>query len=301
MDFSKIKIQPSRIGVVMSEPKGIMSEAMQLELARLKIKDTLTQNQEWRLADLQYRQDNYDPKRVAGACESYLINLYGYLKYGRRPIMKGDAPIQLIKGIKSEIRATEMVERVTAQKLYRYKSKLSNPYLNGQLDVLDAKKIEDSKIIVEVKNSLRLGWFLKSSKEPLPMKIFYQMQGYFALTGKERGVVYNCLVDMPDHIIQEQYDLLAAELCPDGVMTDLFEEEWAEKERGFRFQDIPEEERIIPFYVERDEKIIELIYEKIDICREWLAKFEQTHKSKTYGIVLDQQENNTKNYPANAY
>lgn len=288
MDFSKVKIQPSRLGVVMSDAKGIMSEAMQLELSRLKIKDNLTQNQEWRLADLQYRQDNYDPKRVTGACESYLINLYGYLKYGRRPNMKGDATIQLIKGVKSEIRATEMVERVTAQKLFRYKHKLSNSYLSGQLDVLDAKNVEDSKIIVEVKNSLRLGNFLHSAKEPLPRKIFFQMQGYFALTGKESGVVYNCLVDMPDHIIQEQYDLLVAELCPDGVVTELFEEEWAEKERGFRFQDISEEERIIPFYVERDEKIIELIYEKIDICREWLMRFEQIHKSKTYGIVLDQ-------------
>lgn len=288
MDFSKVKIQPSRLGVVMADVKGIMSESMQIELARLKIKESLTQNQEWRLADLQYRQDTYDPKKVTGSCESYLISLYGYLKYGRRPQMKGDMPIQLIKGIKSEIRATEMVERVTAQKLYRYKSKLTNDYLNGQLDVLDAKKVEDSKLIVEVKNSSRLPNFLYSAKEPLPTKIFFQMQGYFALTGKERGLVYYCLVDLPDHLIEEQKQLLFNELCPDGVFTSLFEEEWAEKEHGFRYNDIPEEERIIPFYVERDERIIENIYEKIDICREWLAKFEQTHKSKTYGIVLDQ-------------
>jgi hypothetical protein len=287
MDFSKVKIQPSRLGVVMTDAKGIMSEAMLLELDRLKMKDNLTQNQEWRLADLQYRQDTYDPKKVTGACESYLINLYAQIKYGRRPIMKGDAPIQLIKGVKSEIRATEMVERVTAQKLYRYKSKLNNSYLNGQLDVLDAKSVEESKSIIEVKNSLRLNHFLMSAKEPLPRRFFFQMQGYFALTGKESGVVYNCLVDMPDHIIEEQRSLLAAELCPDGVVTKLFEEEWAEKERSFRFNDIPEEERVIPFYVERDERVIEQIYEKIDICREWLACFEKTHKSKTYGVVLD--------------
>ena len=286
MDFSKIKISCSRLGVVMTDAKGIMSELMQLELSRLKIKENLTQIQEWRLSDLQYRADTYDPKKVSGSCESYLISLFGYLKYGRRPVLKGDVPIRLIKGTRSEVRATEMVEKVTVHKLHKYKTPIGNDYLKGKLDVLDAPTIDASKLIVEIKNSSNLHQFLKSAKEPLPIKIFYQMQGYLALTGKERGIVYYCLVDMPDDVIQEQHELLARELCPDGVITDLFEEEWAEKERGFRFQDIPEEERIIPFPVDRDEKIIENIYEKIELCREWLADFEQVHKKKTYGIVL---------------
>jgi hypothetical protein len=286
VDFNKVKMICSRLGLIMADAKGIMSEAMQTELSRLQIKDNLTQNQEWRLSDLQYRQDNYDPKKVSGSCESYLIPLYGYLRYGRRPQMKGDMPIQLIKGIKSEVRATEMVSRVTAQDLYRYKTKLNNSYLRGALDVLDAKEIEKSKIIVEVKNCSTLTSFLHAAKEPLPRKIFWQMQGYFAITGKENGIVYNCLVDMPDHVIAEQYDLLVKDLCPDGVITSLFEEEWAEKERGFRFNDIPEEERVMPFPIERDEKCIEKIYEKIDICREWLIKYDEIHKKRTYRIVL---------------
>ena len=293
MDFSQVRFNPSRLGYVMADAKGIMSDTMRLELSRLKIKETLTQIQEWRMADLQYRLDTYDPKKVSGGCEGYLIGLYSFLKYGRRPEFKGDAPIQLIKGLRSEVRATEMVARVTAQNLFRYKKRFTDEYLSGQLDVLDAKDFHESKVIIEIKNSAGLHGFIRSSKEPLPRKYFWQMQGYFALIGKENGIVYNCLVDYPDHIIKEQHDLLFAELCPDGIMTDFFEEEWNEKEKGFRFSDIPEEERIIPFPVERDEKSIERIYEKIDICREWMAEFEKIHSKKTYGIVIKAGEIHT--------
>jgi hypothetical protein len=271
----------------MPDSKGIMTETMLVELERLKLRPSLTQIQGWRLNDLQYRLDTYNPKNISPGAISSLIGTYLYLKYGRRPQRKGHAPIQLIKGSTSEVAASKMVERVTGQAFYKNKKRLSNDYLKGILDVTSAPTIEDSKYIIEIKNSKSLHTFAQSAREPLPPSIDFQVQGYFALTGLEKGIVYNCLVDMPDHLIKEQYDLLFQTLCPDGIITDLFTEEWSELEHGFRFNDIPEEERVIPFPVERNEKTISNIYEKLELCREWLAEFHELYKKKTYAIVLD--------------
>ena len=43
------------------------------------------------------------------------------------------------------------------------------------------------------------------------------------------------------------------------------------------FDEIPEKERIIGFKVDRDDKVIEEIYKKVDQCREWLVEFEKNH------------------------
>jgi hypothetical protein len=271
----------------MSAAQGIMSEKMFTELARLKERQNLTQKQQWRHDDLQYRLDTYDPKSISSNCKDYLIMLYSYLKYGKRYYVKGEQPFHLIKGTSTEKPATELVQRVTGQKLFRNKKQMSNDYVKGALDVTDRPDIKDSKLVVEIKNSYNLINFLQTANHPLPNNIYFQMQGYFALTGKDKGVVYNCLVDSPDHLIKKEYDSLFQKLCPYGEATDFFKEEWAKMEAGFRFEDIPEEERVIPFPVERDEKIIELMYEKIELCREWLAEFEQVHKKKTYGIILE--------------
>ena len=288
MDFSKTKFNPCKLSDIMSEPNGKFTDKHRIELDRLKEKDELTQNQEWYLQDLEYRLENYNPKSIGTKCQSYLIYLYSYFKYGRSELMTDDTSFALVKGSLTEVAATSLVSRVTAQDLFRYKIPVKNDYLSGYLDVLDAKDIEKSKRVIEIKNAASLVNFLRASKCTIPIEWKWQMQGYLALTGKESGVVYYCLVDMPDHLIFQQREILKTRLCPDGVETDLFLEEWERKEQTFRYSHIPEEERVMPFYVERDEKLIENIYEKIELCREWLAEFEQTHKKRTYGIVLDE-------------
>lgn len=292
MDFSKTKFSVTSLKYLMPDAKGIMSERMLVELDRLKLRPSLTQIQTWRLNDLQYRLDTYDPKSITQGAISSLIGTYLFLKYGRRPQIKSEAPIQLIKGATSEIAATKMVERVTGQTLYKNKKRLNNDYIKGILDVTSAPTIEDSKYLIEIKNSKSLYTFAHSAREPLPPHINFQVQGYFALTGLENGIVYNCLVDLPDHLMKEQHDILFQTLCPDGVETDLFTEEWAEIEHGFRFNDIPEEERVIPFPVERDEKMISNIYEKVEFCREWLAEFDKLFNQRTYSVVINPKENN---------
>ena len=112
------------------------------------------------------------------------------------------------------------------------------------------------------------------------------MQGYMAVTGKPFGEVFRVLSDFTEDDIEKQKDKLVRELCPDGVLTEEFEEEWYMTENAMRFSNIPEEERITYFHTERDEKIIDKIYEKVEFCREWLSEFEAKHINKVAGQRL---------------
>jgi hypothetical protein len=43
------------------------------------------------------------------------------------------------------------------------------------------------------------------------------------------------------------------------------------------FDEIPEGERIIKFKVDRDDAVIQSIYEKVRSCRQWMSEFEEMH------------------------
>jgi hypothetical protein len=48
-------------------------------------------------------------------------------------------------------------------------------------------------------------------------------------------------------------------------------------ERNMTFGDIPKEERVLIFKVDRDDSVIQKIYDKVAKARLFLAEFEQTH------------------------
>ena len=227
--------------------------------------------------------DNYDPTILSKGCMMYLLFIYSYIKYGsqRHKWSTGDAVQQMLKGTKMEKSSFEIIKRVTGQNLYRYKSLLKNKYLKGQLDVIDSKHIDDSKKIIDIKTSFSQFDFMKVvNSDKILRSNNFQMQGYLAMTGKEYGEVYHVLSDFTEDAILEQRNSMFKLLCPDGVTTQNFIEEWAISEESMRFGHIKDEERVIMYKVERDERIIEKIYEKVEFCRDWLSKFEDKHKKR---------------------
>lgn len=282
MDFSKVRLNCSRLGVVMSEPKGALTDAMFQELEKLKAKESLTEKQELKRIELQFRMDNYDPCALSKGCLSYLTFLYCYMKYGKQyPIRSRSLVPQMIKGSKMEKSSLEIVKRVTGQQFFRHKSPLKNDFLKGQVDAINGQTLDVATKIIDIKTAFSQGDFMKvMASEEIQRAINFQMQGYFAITGKEYGEVYHCLADFTNDMIEDQRREMIELLCPDGIITAEFEEEWQKAENSMRFSHIPDEERIVVYRAERDEKIIAKIYEKVEFCRDWLAQFEQKHKNK---------------------
>lgn len=291
MDFSNVKLNCSRLGQVMSEPKGALTDKMFDRLEFLNAKENRTPNQEIERVELQFRMDNYDPTALSSGCMFYLMFIYQYMKYGNQKhkmpsIYK--APLQMMKGSKTEKSAFNIIKKVTGQTLFRNKSSIHDYYLKGQLDVIDAKSISDCTKIIDIKTSYTQFDFMKCvAAKNETRSNNAQIQGYLAITGKEYGEVYHILTDFTEDAIQAEKEKMIEILCPDGVVTDLFEEEWAMAENSMRFAHIPAEERIIVNTVERDDKIIGKIYEKVEFCREWLSSFENTHMDK----IAAQMEN----------
>lgn len=290
MDFSKVRLNCSQLGAVMSEPKGNLTDLMFERLEKLKSKTELTPKQELERIELQFRMDNYDPLALSKGCMSYLMFLYSYLKYGRQHKLKAGTGIaQLIKGSKMEKKSFEIIKRLTGLNFHRYKKNLKTDYLRGNLDVINAEFLEDATKIIDIKTSFSQFHFMKSATSEIARADNFQMQGYLALTGKDQGEVYHCLTDFTEEVIKEQRNQMIQLLCPDGVITEQFEEEWEMAENSMRFGHIPDEERVIFHPVERDDKIIGKIYEKVEFCREWLAEFESKHHNKVADQLAEWQ------------
>lgn len=283
MDFSKTKLACNRLGTIMTEPKGILTDKMFNRLEYLKSKESLTDLQAIERIDLQFRMDNYDPTSLSNGCMNYLMFIYQYLKYGKQVYHMKKSKRQItamVRGAKMEKTSFGIIQRVTGQDLFRHKQQLSNDFLKGQLDVIDAPTIKKSKKVIDIKTSYSQFDFMKCINSDLQRQYSFQMHGYFALTGKDYGEVYHVLPDFTEDVIEEHKMRMAEILCPDGILTDEFFEEWQAAEDQMRFSHIPDEERLVMYPVERDEKIIGKIYEKVEFCREWLAKFEEKHLAK---------------------
>ncbi|MBK7377371.1 MAG: hypothetical protein IPJ02_18005 [Chitinophagaceae bacterium] len=283
MDFSKTKLICTQLGTIMSEPKGALTDKMFTRLEYLKSRPELTEIMNLERIELQFRMDNYDPTALSKGCMNYLMFIYQYLKYGKQVyhIRKSKRQVTAMnRGSTMEKTSFEIIKRVTGQNLFRHKTHLSNDFLKGQLDVIDGQTLKKAKKIIDVKTSYSQFDFMKCVNSDVVRSYNFQMHGYFAITGKEYGEVYHVLPDFTEDVIQENKDKMMELLCPDGVITDEFMEEWQYAEDNMRFSHIPDEDRIIMYPIERDEKIIGKIYEKVEFCRGWLAKFEEKHLAK---------------------
>jgi hypothetical protein len=98
-----------------------------------------------------------------------------------------------------------------------------------------------------------------------------------ALSGANTAYIAYCLVDTPQSIIEgEKYRLLKAMDVVSEEDPD-FKEAATRIELNMTFSDIPKEERVLIFRVERSETIISKIYERVEKAREFLAEFEEMH------------------------
>jgi hypothetical protein len=144
--------------------------------------------------------------------------------------------------------------------------KFTNDYLTGVPDVIT------DDFIIDVKSSYNAHTFPFFETE-LPNKdYFYQMQGYMTLTEKTDAYVIYCLINTPEDI----------------VLDEIRRESWKRKEISISeeveeyvrsihtFDNIPRDKRIKVFHVERNDGVIESIYQRIDECR----KYYETLKEK---------------------
>lgn len=279
INAKEILIRCSNIYLIMQNEKGTyFTEADQRKIDHYRSRTKpLTLKMEEELSYLFEKKENSLKPKLSESCKNYLRSLYLISRYGNRYSFLSDnqGVPQMIRGIKQEDWAVKMLSDFRGKQYFRNKKKLTNEYLIGSADIFDHKDISKATSVTEIKTKGTIGDFNKRIGAELEESHRLQIQGYLSLSGKELGEVVYCLVPPPENIIQEQKELFYnLDKNKDNPNAD---EKWAKIEKDIRFEDIPLNEKIISYKVERDNKLIDEINQRVEICREWILEFEKFH------------------------
>lgn len=217
---------------------------------------------------------------LSETCKSYLIDLMVDFKYGRREEVKNDF---VDKGTLVEQESIRLLSLHTMKKYTKNKERLSNDFITGEPDIILPNEV------IDIKSSFSAHTFFRAQKKDLNKMYFAQIQGYMALTGLQKGSVVYCLTNSPAYLIGKEISRLAYRYEPES-------KEWRKSamqvERNHIFNiaefkrvnpdyelvtpldewmfNIPTADRVFKFEVERDNELIQKIYDRAQQCRDYL-------------------------------
>lgn len=289
-DFSKTLIRCSSLGQIMTSSRGkspmdryedaiaaIASNKEKLEKFKDKeCKGAITAQE--KISELQASLPGLEASKddivLSETCKTYLIQTYVLSKYGR---VREVQTKQMVKGIISEDESIQLFAALEKKPYTKNEYRLSNEYITGCPDLHDHPDIIESTEIIDIKSCWDIFTFLSNVDNPENDSYYWQLQGYLALTGAKIGTIAYCLVNTPDSLIEgEKYNLLkrldvATEEAPE------FKREYQKLLANRKFDDIPMSDRMLTYSIDRNDEDIDLIYKKVEKCREYLSEFEQKH------------------------
>jgi hypothetical protein len=307
MDFSKLKFSPTSLPYIMSNSKATLSDTGAKDLIKIREKQIigkpLSATEEKNLPRLLKQEENMLKGGIilSNGCEKFLTGIYLDERYGSRyKLLKpevGTGVPQMVRGIKTESQVLKLLCAIDGKQYFKYKKQVENEYLVGKLDVIDAETPDKAKTIFDIKSAKDGISFFSKINEPFTKANIWQMQAYFGITGIEYGEIIHCLTGEPPEVIEEQEQLLFNKMCPDGIKTPTFEAEWSKAKSSMLYDDIPENDRLIGLPVFRDEEFINLIYETIKECRNWLNEYHERHGRFISQRHFEQKNNSEYNTP----
>jgi len=275
MNWDNLLVRCSCLGKIMTPGKGsVLTEKQAEELDRLSGLPQRTEKQENTYQTLLAKKNA--PPELSDTAKSYLKELYVFHKYGKETVGGSERSKYTIKGVSVEDNSIKLLNRLDNSYYSKNQDYFTNEFICGTPDIV-ATISPDTKKIIDIKSSWDGASLLSKIGNPLDSNYFYQVQGYMALTGATEGEVAYCLVSMPEEIINSEKKRIFYLMNPATEQNPEYLAAIDKLENNMIFDEIPEEERVVRFKVERDEAVIQRIYERVRACREWLAEFEKLH------------------------
>jgi hypothetical protein len=208
--------------------------------------------------------------------KSYLISRYIEIKYGRKTEIKSK---YLERGKGSEDDSVTMLSMFEGEVFDKNEEPFSNEWITGTPDLFRKNENKTITEVLDIKTCWSLETLLANVNKPLNPIYEAQMQSYLALTGAEVAWVCYCLPDFDLGFIEtekmklftQNQNKYTSELSPQYL------KDCEILERNYTFQDIPLEEKIIKFRVDRNEDYIQKIYRKVEKSRIYLQELEEKH------------------------
>lgn len=275
MNWDNTLIRCSCLGKIMTPSKGSVITDKQLEeLDRLSGLPERTEKQEDTYQKLLAKKNA--PPELSDTAKSYLREVYIYEKYGKDTIGGSERSKYTIKGNSVEGNSIKLLNRLDSSLYTKNEDYVFNDFIKGTPDII-VKEDGVAKKIIDIKSSWDLASLLSHVGSSLDTGYYYQVMGYMALTGATEAEVAYCLVSMPDEIINSEKKRIFYLLNPATEENAEYKKAIQKLEDNMTFDEIPESERVVRFPVQRDEAVINSIYERVRSCRQWLAEFDELH------------------------
>lgn len=205
---------------------------------------------------------------LSKTCTTYLQELFVEKVYGRKKLIISK---YIEKGLMVEEQAVTLYSRVKKTFFRKNEERLFNEFVTGIPDTFEGKSIHEADATVDMKSSWDLFTFSKTKFEKVDADYYWQGQTYMALTGAKVHKLIYCLIDTPDVMVQDEKRKLSWKMgLVDQDTNDDYLEACAEIDRLSNYSDIPMGEKINEIIIDRDEKAIASIYERVEQCREWM-------------------------------
>lgn len=208
---------------------------------------------------------------ISETCKTHLIDVYVSNKYNRQTDIQNK---YIQKGLLVEEDSITLYSRVKKEFFKKNDEHLSNEFIKGTPDMFSGESVHNAEMIIDVKSSWDIFTFFRVHTKDVNSQYYWQLQGYMALTGAKTARLAYCLIDTPELLITDEKRKLMWKM---GAVTEEspdFIEACAELDKVMRYDDIPLNERLIEFEIERNESDISKLYDRVKLCRNYLCELE---------------------------
>lgn len=218
---------------------------------------------------------------LSETCRGHLADLFVSTRYNRRT---DNTNKYTLKGNLVEEDSMTLYSLFKKRPFFKNKERLENEWVIGSPDIIHGDTIIDIKSSWDI-----FTFFRNKDSDKLNKNYYWQMQGYMALTGATRAVLAYCLVNTPDSIITDEKRRLFYRMNAATEDNKDYQAACEELERLMIYDDIPQPERVIEIEILRDDKAIDSVYSRVDVCRQYMAD-----KYGHYPLLIAHHDNEVK-------
>jgi hypothetical protein len=194
---------------------------------------------------------------LSQTAKSYIEDLFNELEFGYR---KEFSSRYTDKGLEMEDEAIQFAsEQFDWDFVVKNTERFTNDYITGEPD------INTDSLLADIKCSWSLDTYPMFEADLKNKDYDWQLQGYMWLTGKTEAELVYCLMNTPLQIVEDEVRRAhwKAGLIDEDINLR------HEVQLKHNYDNIPSKLRVKRYIVERDEKAIEKIIEKVEIAREY--------------------------------
>ncbi len=297
LDWSNFLISASSISQIMTRPKGCtdLTPSQKENFARLQSKEELNEKEKTTLSVLMAKKERFNNPPLSQAAKKYMVTRYSWDKYNRGTLPVNEKSSCLIKGNDLEEDAVKMLSKRDRTKYIRGQEFISNDFIFGRCDIYSPER----KKVVDIKVAWGIHSYLPNHITELSTKYWMQMQGYLELYDLEVGEVCWVLLNTPPFLLDREKTKFTEKYMTGEIDAEKFEENMERLDLNYDYSQIPTTRKVITFVVKRERGFMQKVYEKVGLCREWMAEFDKIHSDNKKIITLSDkyaanfQEDNT--------